>query len=143
MTYSNKSLLSDIPAKVLNAARFVATDSGETLVGYKAVTAPVPGEQRVVPIRWQVFTNAGIYEYTPEGDCVRAGVLHPFPDPTPADQRRFDCESEAYSLSDCVWWDWPLSEMPVNVRFECAGPRVGQAGIAPDNVVLCEAHYNS
>lgn len=144
MTYSSRTLLSDIPAKVLNAARFLAADSGETLVGYKAITAPVPNESgRVHPVRWSVITDNGVYEYMPDGNCVRAGSLHSFPDPTPLDQRRFDSETEAYSLSDCVWWGWPVSEKPESFRAECAGPRVGQTAVAPDNVVLCEGHFNA
>lgn len=43
----------------------------------------------------------------------------------------FDCETHAYSLSDCKHWDKPGTE--------CAGPRVG---ITSDGVVLCERHFN-
>lgn len=43
----------------------------------------------------------------------------------------FDCETEAFALSDCKHWDKPGTE--------CAGPRVGKT---PDGVILCERHYN-
>lgn len=45
----------------------------------------------------------------------------------------WDCESEAYALSDCKHWDTPGTE--------CSGPRVGL--VPSDGVILCEGHYNS
>lgn len=44
----------------------------------------------------------------------------------------WDCETNDYSLSDCVYWDKPGTT-------ECAGPRVG---ITKSDIVVCEKHYN-
>lgn len=76
-----KNLLSDIPAAVVESAKKMADYEAERLIGYRPITEP-DGPNRVKPVRWAVTTNAGVYEFMPDGTAVRASLLHPFTEPT-------------------------------------------------------------
>lgn len=51
----------------------------------------------------------------------------------------FDNETNAYALSDCVWWDTMPSRRPWWAAKDCHGPRVGDTEFG----VVCEGHYNA
>lgn len=84
------------------------------------------------PIAWWTGTVRGWYVVGQRFSVTTSkhqGKLYLIPTRLPV--LNWDCETEAYALSDCKHWDKPGTE--------CAGPRVG---ITDDGVILCERHYN-
>lgn len=78
--------LRHLPATVRKSAESMAKIEHEVLHGWRAITETQEVRNkfdgltylRAVPVRYQVVTDKGIYEFTPDGLCVRASVLHSF-----------------------------------------------------------------
>jgi hypothetical protein len=76
-----------------------------------------------------------------EGEYWRSQSMVPAPD-------SFDCETNDYSLSDCVWWDQPHPRgyaspfLALWANAECSG-RVGDSVRDGQSGIMCEAHYNA
>lgn len=83
--------LAAVPDDVVECARLIAQGHDETLVGYRAITSSTPictqgclapgssPHSHSIIERWMVVTDRGVYEVDPDGICLRASTLHPFP----------------------------------------------------------------